>query len=258
MSDEVSKLLKADLVRLGLTQEEFADKLGVTQQAVSAWCARNVIPHRRLKAIGDVLGSDSELVGYMRDNQPPVLLRDRSMEVREARERVASPPRVNKIVPTGPSNYSNIVRVWEEEQSRFRALIESHLPGARVEVDVTIGNSRRQFDYVSDSLCLDLILSPTADGRNMLHSSRVYTRLVALLLFKKANEDKFPKRHYGIIAIDYGVKLNNSYFSKLQWECEQFDVSLRTVPDIEAAADFIIRIEDNLSDGAGHDYEAEL
>lgn len=254
MSEEVSKLLRADLVRLELTQEEFANKLGVTQQAVSAWCARNAIPHRRLKAIENALGRDSELVAYMRDVPQLQVLRDRSTEFRAIREQPRRVPSERSTQGTSLAR-PNIFTQMQLEQQRFRELIENELPGTRVNTLVHVGLVNRQFDYISPSLCIALISLTPLEGRMILASQRVYTHLVSLMLCRQVTREEHPERLFGIIVVADDPNFETTpHVSRLQWECEQFDVSLSVVPHIDEAAKLILQIENSFS----KDYESDI
>jgi transcriptional regulator with XRE-family HTH domain len=254
MSDEVSKLLGGDLIRLGLTQEEFATRLGVTQQAVSAWYARNAVPQRRLKDIESVLGVDSQLVAYMRNSPQPALLREQQIVPRVIREAAPRRARVDTERQISSSASYSVVAQLNQERRRFRELIESELPGARVEVLVGTNHVNRQFDYMSDALCIDLISLTPLEGRFLLNSGRVYAKLVSLMLCRLATAHEAPDRHFGIIVVADDPNFASSpHVDRLQWECEQFDITLTVVPRIEAAAEFIVEIENSLTELRGSD-----
>jgi len=131
-----AQTLKADRERLGWTQEQLAEALGVTQQAIARWEKGISFPRpARRHALLEVLGAQSQMA--------------------------QSPPR-SEFLPAADfpavavTPASDMQTKMQERQAIYAALRKS-LPVERLGGSLSFGQVKRRYDYVSSHLVANIV-----------------------------------------------------------------------------------------------------
>lgn len=241
-ASSLSQALEQDLVRVELTQKELGERLGISQQAISAWITDNHIPNKRLNQLTEVLGANSAVAQWQsRENFKFAVERDGGAYVERSPEKQPSRlqplPRVRDVEePARPVLREHTV------DHLFRAALPAHLH-ANLKVRVELGSTVRHVDYMSDKLAFELISpSPVSFNRLSLTASPALLRLAVV---RQATMRTHPHRKYllGVHLPDAKGVTNFSQVQRLATEAGFLGVNVLSASDVQGFASLVDDVE---------------
>lgn len=252
MTSLVRQMLDADLERTGLTQEQFAERLGVTQQAISLWRSRDTIPRKRLSDVIDILGDQSQIAQAARSNT--IQDYDRSFPSSDARGWLRTPESNPEERPVfsrsksaaGPNQRVDRLGQRLMEMRMMEEMIKTDLPGAQVQVPLDIGKARMLFTYKSSRMVADVVALPVfgrGSDRPIANPRMIMWKMVDLALAKK--HDRETARNYYLVLVvqDIPAEVAERSIERMRWEAQQFDVHLVAVASYPQAGRLIVNLE---------------
>lgn len=187
----LGEALAADLSAKGMTQEDLGKRLGISQQAISAWIKDSHIPTKRLDELIEMFGpGEPHLLRYLRS-------RPRANEIYSAyrQHRNADLHSTTAEEPKAPNLREHTVAA-----DFVRALPERLRPHAtRPTAGLRLGASIKRFDYLSDKVALELRSGPLS--RNMVNNWALDSALLRLAVARHATLDVAPTRRYVLAVV---------------------------------------------------------
>ncbi|MBA4315601.1 MAG: hypothetical protein C0422_09800 [Alcaligenaceae bacterium] len=134
---KMKELLEQDMRDIGLNQRELGEKLNRSQQAISAWFARDKVPSSQIANLRKVLGDNSKLIRYLAEHQG---LNGFDDQVRE-------------FSPDTPQSVK--ARITNEEV--FRKIVSEELGEQGLQGTIEINGHRVRVDYMSTTLACEVM-----------------------------------------------------------------------------------------------------
>lgn len=235
--------LRTDRERLKMSQDQLADLLGVSQQAVANWEAGVSMPRRERRArLLQILGPGAELTKnppryeFIPSEDRPVSQPTRSLtgEHTEPADMAANPDFPRRLPP------SPMHLVREERFREFRARLPKELH-AYVNNRVTIGAQTRELDYLSPRWGIEV--KPVRD-RNVM-SMATGPALVRLAVIRGiADQGLRPPREYALILVsENGPMQASPGLQRLMFDAGVMGISVYQVESFAQAGDLVRQLE---------------
>jgi len=157
---DLALILEGDLQRIEMTQEQLAERLNVTQQAISLWRRRGYIPKRRIPEVLAVLGQGSELARAVEEERIPLSPVDAAFRKIDRNNNVTrGTPQRRESDRLRTEHRSRMMR-WVTAHDAALELVRSHVPDAVTQEAIEVNGARRVYDYVSEHFVATLKRAP--------------------------------------------------------------------------------------------------
>lgn len=223
---KIKELLEQDMRDLGLNQRELGEKLNRSQQAISAWFARDKVPSSQIANLRSVLGENSKLIRYLAEHQGFTSFNDQ------------------------PGLYETAINTRAEqhnEEQSFKRIIAEELGAQGLEGTIEINGHRIRLDYISTALACEVMnlrpVSATIPIGIQLWQ-RGSRRVLDMAIIKKAR----PKMRCAIALVSTEIKVDEAV-NKLIMYCTTLGIDVWICGRIEEVADLIVKHETELVKG---------
>lgn len=227
----VKDALAADSARIGLkTQTELAEKLGVSQQAVSNWENSGHVPASRRGALLALFGEESLTVQLIKRQ---LMDRVAGMSPAEARNSIRAKDFSVEMASLRDETVAAQVQRTQERQQR-RAELErwkSELPPEmRPYVDTAVQLRGRvtpaKLDYASPTLAVEVCVPcEGANGEGPWSLGRAYAVLVRLLLLRESDQALARNRRYLIVMQIFDDEMPVRILANFTGDCATLGVT---------------------------------
>jgi transcriptional regulator with XRE-family HTH domain len=156
---DLALILEGDLQRIEMTQEQLAEQLNVTQQAISLWKARGYIPKRRIPEVLAVLGKGSELARAVEEERIPLSPVDAAFRKIDRDNVGSGTPQRRESDRLRTEHRSRMMR-WVTAHDAALELVRNHVPDAATQEAIDVNGARRVYDYVSEHFVATLKRAP--------------------------------------------------------------------------------------------------
>ena len=234
--------LRTDRERLKMSQDQLAEMLGVSQQAVANWEAGVSMPRRERRArLLQILGPGSELATnppryeFVPSEDRPVSqpLRSLTGEPTEP-EKMAANPDFNRRPPGALHSF---------RRNQFKAFADRLPTELRpyVENRISIGAQSRTIDYLSPRWGVEV--KAVNDPRFV--SLTAAAELVRLAVVRGiADQGLRPPREYALILVSEGGPLQaNAGLQRLMFDAGVLGISVYQVESFNQAAELVVQLE---------------
>jgi len=152
-TNSFGKVLKAERKRLGWSQQELADQVGVTQQNVGNWeRGENMPKQAALDKLIEVLGPDSPIAATrLRPELRPAHHAGETITEYAAFSRRQTEFNLEKVPLVGEGRPV----LFRDAHRKIQALLSPELKG-NMERRVSYGRTRYMADYLSDRVCITI------------------------------------------------------------------------------------------------------
>lgn len=274
------ELLKIDRERLGISQEELAKRVGVSQQAVANWENGTSHPRkdRRTKLL-EVLGPDAELVKNppttdfvpAEDNPYPQVIKAKvgAATARGVTANVtAEPTGIISRAMVGLPAFKSEAQPWvgfstaggkpvhiQPERTKMLLELQSTLPEPyqpNVGNDLMFGQVARQYDYASSGVVARVMRAHTV-------SSPTYSaiHIVRLAMAVRSNEPSHEPTGSVVLFIlsEDSAAVVTRRMGAMHFDAMTLGINIEVVPDVKVMAKTIVDLERAYAQDV-HDFNA--
>jgi transcriptional regulator with XRE-family HTH domain len=214
-----AETLKSDRERLHMTQEQLAERLGVSQQAIARWEAGESFPRpQRRKLLLEVLGAQSQMA-----QSPPATAFLPAAEF-----------------PPGQVTVTTAMQIKAAERNAIYAVLRETLPSDRVRGSLSFGTVKRYYDYVSGNAVANIVrIAP-----NVQLSPNLIAVPILRLAMAVGPEDGAPRRPVVLfIVTEQSASAVRTTLEAVLFDASALSVQVEIVSSLEAVAPLIEEIE---------------
>lgn len=228
-------LLRADRERLGLSQEQLAQQVGVSQQSIANWEANTSSPRaERRKRLQEVLGSDSLAVQFKGEL---------------ARLEPAPRPNFAWIAEAAAAQKGSRLTVFAPAHDELLQELKKHLPEKLqqfVGKSINFGQHHRRYDYASGGVSAAILRYPDPPSFSPGTSARLAQRIVRLAMRVERNlPDPCPRSAtvlFILTAAPAGVITR--YHANDIFDASFLGITVTVCPSVQEVAKEISELED--------------
>ncbi len=275
MDQDIGALFEHDLERVGITQKELGDRLGVTQQAVSNWIRKKTIPARQQLRVFQIIGMDSPTAKAVLDGQQisatrifdklrssvsPYKQGEPETPQHEVREEAPRQAGYRSVSPPGTQKQTHRRREGELDDLLEEVLGFTRESGSDA---INIGYRDPRFDYVSQN-CVALFhftateqSLPSPGRRVPVLRGRLNPRHMRANMFDLLLATLESKRQGVLIIVTEfdeersGGALEaffNKQVEQLRYEGRQVGIRVESHNSIERAVAYLVEVEGQADD----------
>lgn len=248
--------LRTDRERLKMSQDQLADMLGVSQQAVANWEAGVSMPRRERRArLLQILGPGAELTRNppryefipaqdQPASQPNSTLRGQRLESIE----MATNPEFRRQSEEAAKNFEEARRKVELNLSRHRQARDEFMQAlpeelrAYVDGQITVGAATRRLDYLSPRRGVELKRTPNSKFMAWVNAAPALVNLAVVRGI--ADQGLRPPRDYSLVFVtEGGPSLTGSAMQKVMFDAGVLGVTVYQVDSFAEAAKLVVQLE---------------
>lgn len=244
----VIEALQRDMDRLGLNQEQLGEKLGISQQAVSAWFAEGRVPKMRLQQVADLvreLGDEPAVLpwlGYRNPVDAPMLSRRRDTPAQSRDLDGRTRNLVNSVVGNTVAQPGVVMASEEANPARryelaFVEALPAELQKHHAALVNPIINPRQRADYASDRCVIEIVHTERRPFSPLVGNAL----LLELAVVRKLDEARNQRREMLLVLPNHHP--GETGLQELMFKASLMDVTVLFGLSPQQLAETVKRIE---------------